>query len=278
MGYKLFSYLLSLLSDKNLDRLAGLLSWFVVRLKWKVLTKNIRIFLGENAPAKEIYRLAFGGTKNFILTSLEFIAARKGDLSQRVTFKDQNNLDDAIAKGKGVYILCMHIGSWEAMGAAMTRRIRDTRVVVKKVGGPSMNKFVCDMRKHNGFHIIERRKKGDALLGIKETLSQGNLVGFVIDQARPGEPKLPFFGVPAKTNTSFAAIWRKMKAPIVPGYCFRTAPGKYEVGFLPELELNDTGNSERDIVQHSQLFNHVVEKIIRMKPEQYFWLHDRWKD
>ncbi|MCX6128205.1 MAG: lysophospholipid acyltransferase family protein, partial [Proteobacteria bacterium] len=117
----------------------------------------------------------------------------------------------------------------------------------------------------------------DGMKGIREVLDRGEIVGFVIDQARPGEPRLPFFGTPAQTNTSFAAIWHRRQAPIVPGYMHRTAFGEHVLEFEKPLHLDVSKDRANDILQHSELFNTVVERAVRKYPEHYFWLHNRWK-
>ena len=100
------------------------------------------------------------------------------------------------------------MGNWEAMGAAWAL-VTPAHVLVKKVGSSSVDRFVSELRDRNGFLTVKRKKKGDGFSAIRDVLARGEIVGFVMDQARPGEPKLPFFGRPAKTNTSFAAIWRQ---------------------------------------------------------------------
>lgn len=112
--------------------------------------------------------------------------------------------------------------------------------------------------------------------GIKDVLSRGEIVGFAFDQARPGEPRLPFFDHPAKTNTSLAAIWNKFEAPIVPVCIYRRGFGKHELHIEPELKM-DPIDGKDDILDISTRFNHVVERMVTRHPEQYFWLHNRWK-
>src|SRR5690606_3301693 len=109
------------------------------------------------------------------------------------------------------------------------------------------------------------------------TLRRNEIVGFVLDQSRPGEPRLKFFSHPAKTNTSLAQIWRKWPAPVVPAYIVRRSVGCHDGYFLPPLNLQKTTDPEDDIVINSTLFNRTLEKIISDHPDQYFWMHDRWK-
>lgn len=277
-----FSWVLSLLPLQSLSSLAHALAFIlfkVLRLRRKLLLSNLDIAFGDTLSREQKHHVAYQSLYHFILTALEFLHERKGRLSDHVTFEGEENLRQALAKGQGVYILCMHMGSWEAMGGAITRHFAPAYVLVKKVGSPGINRFVVEQRRRNSFCFIERKKKGDGMLGIVRALKEKHMVGFVMDQARPGEPKLPFFGTPAKTNTSFAAIWRRQPAPIVMSYAIRTSVGQHVVKFLPEVQgLTVSDNLEADILKHSQYFNELLESCIRQHPEQYFWLHDRWKE
>jgi len=262
-----------------IDRLAKALAWIgfdCVRLRRGVVLHNLAIAFPEKSAAE---RRAIGRASyyHFLLTAFEFFYSRAIDVAATVTMKDEHYLRDALAAGHGAYVLCMHLGNWEAMGAACTRNFVPSYVLVKKVGSSSVDRFVSECRRHNGFLTVKREKKGDGLKAIAEALKCGEIVGFVMDQARPGEPKLPFFGHPAKTNTSFAAICRRFRAPIVPSFVLRQSFNRHVQYFLPEVSLEYTGDTDADILKQSTEFNAVVETCIRRCPEQYFWLHNRWK-
>lgn len=212
------------------------------------------------------------------LTMIEFLASSRRNISKDVTVKNPEYAQEILGRGQGMYAIATHLSNWEALGSGLTRFVAPAHVIVKKVGGPSMNRRVEDLRAHNDFLTIKRQKKGDAYAAIRGALAANQLIGFVMDQSRPGEPKLPFFGVPAKTNTSLAAIWRKCPAPVVPAMIHRI-PGtrRMEIEFLPEIHLEKTEDESADILHHSVKFNAAVETIIRRHPDQYFWMHARWK-
>lgn len=274
------SWILSLIPAKFLDSLSsGLacLCFDILRLRRSLVLKNLSIALGDVYDTQERIDIARESYKNFLLTCFEFLRSKKHDIAAHVDVQGSEYLEQALQQNQGVYILCFHLGNWEAMGAHLTRQHAKVSVLVKKVGGAGVNRFVEELRLHNGFHWVERRKKGDGFKGILEVLDRNELVGFVMDQARPQEPKLPFFGTPAKTNTSFAAIWRRRKAPIIPAYFHRKSPGHHVFEVMPEVKLICTEDEEKDILDHSVLFNNEMEKAIRKYPEHYFWLHNRWK-
>lgn len=97
-----------------------------------------------------------------------------------------------------------------------------------------------------------------------------------MDQSRPGEPRLPFFGKPAKTNTGLATIWRRTQAPILPAFIRRVDVNRHVVTILPPVCMSFKSDSE-DMTVASAHFNEKMESMIRQAPEQYFWLHNRWK-
>ena len=260
-----------------LSKALGFFMYYVVGYRRKMITGNIKKAFGDNYSEKQRDKIGFKSLCSFIQTELELLASRSGNLGKGVTLVGREHIDKALSEGKGAYILCIHLGSWEAMGSGMNRQICPTHVIVKNVGGAKTDKYFRWIRNKNGFLSVERKKKGDAFRAIKKVLGQNEILGFVMDQSRPGEPKLPFFGHPAKTNTSFAAILERMPAPVIPGYCVRTGPGEYEVTFEPELEIINTGDTESDVIENSKMFNRVVESLISKCPEQYFWVHNRWK-
>lgn len=282
MGFilSLIGDLLGRLKFGSLSRLAKSISFIffdILRFRHQIVLKNLRIAFSDSKSEQEILQIARASFYHFVLTLLEFLASRRQDISANVEIVGRQHITAALAENKGVYVLCCHLGSWEAMGSAFTRFIVPAHVLVKKVGNGSVNHFVESLRQHNDFLTVKRAKKGDGYEAIKQILANKQVVGFVMDQARPGEPRLPFFGKPAKTNTSLAAIWRRNPAPIVPVFLVRKSDGSKTMTILPALEIHSSTDSAQDILDHSLLFNRTVEDMVRSCPDQYFWLHDRWK-
>lgn len=279
---KLVAWFASQLSQRGVQLVGWLittLSFDVLRLRRRVVLANLGIAFGEEIPPNELVKIGRRSIYHFVLTFLELFRSKKHNISQDVKILGRHHLDGALKEGQGVYCLCFHLGNWEAMCSAMTRQVTPSHVVVKKVGGDHLNRFVDEMRTHNEFHWVRKNKgeKGTAYPKIVEILDRNEIVGFAFDQARPGEPRLPFFGRGAKTNTSLAAIWRKRPAPIVPGFIRRVKPGSHILEFLPPLDMKITEDPTQDVLDHSKQFNQVVESVVRQYPDQYFWMHNRWK-
>jgi KDO2-lipid IV(A) lauroyltransferase len=272
--------MLSLLSFRALEFLSlmmTILFFDVFRIRRRLMLKNISIAFDNEYKSCEKIRMARKACHNFIQSMLEAIVSRRHAIDADVVVENSEILEEAIALEGGVYFLLCHMGNWEAMGSFMSRRYRPSHTAMKTIGSKGVNRYVEEMRSRNDMHWIKRAKKGDAVRQMNEILDRGELVGFVMDQARCGEPRLPFFNADAKTNTSLAAIWNKRPAPVIPAYFYRRGFGRHTLVINPPLQLKRSEDLSADILENSTLFNSEVEKIVRQRPEHYFWFHNRWK-
>jgi KDO2-lipid IV(A) lauroyltransferase len=255
----------------------AVLCFDILRLRRRVILRNLEIAFGSEKTSEDKRRIGRLSVYHFLLTIFEFFRSPYHDIAANVEMRGREHIDKILAKGQGAYIICFHIGNWEAHSPAVTRQIKPVHIVVKKVGGRSVNHFVETLRRHNTFNWIQRQQRGDAFKAMKDLLAKNEIVGFVFDQARPGEPRLPFFNKTAKTNTSFAAIRKRLPAPVVTSFARRTSLGHHIVEFGPEIDFIDSENETQDIPDHSAQINRVIAEIIRQHPEHYFWFHNRWK-
>ncbi len=275
-----FSILISLTPPKVLDfcaRSLAFIFFYVFRLRRKVIIKNLNIAFGTEKSSQEKIRLGFLSYYHFILTVLEFLHYRNGDISKNTSIEGREEIDRVLESGQGAYIIAMHMSNWEASASVVAQQIKPVNVAVKKVGSSSLDSFVNELRRRNGMFSIERKSRGDAIRSMRKFLSKGELVAVILDQFRPGEPYLDFFGTPASTNTSFAGIWSLIKAPVFIAYSVRTKFGHHKLYFKKQLTMQTSGKPKEDVLTNSQYLNRVIEECIRKCPEQYFWLHDRWK-
>ncbi|MDD9950974.1 MAG: lysophospholipid acyltransferase family protein [Zetaproteobacteria bacterium] len=274
--FRLFSWQLSWWSERSLSTFASLLArltFWLFPSRLRVVDQNLQIAFGGQISAAVRKEIAYESVYHFALTCLEFLSVRDGSLGRHVSFeKGLEHLDEALSKGQGVYILCIHMGSWEAMAAGLDRMGYPNLVLTKPVRPRGLGRLVHELRRLNGMGEVIRRRKGDGYRGIVAALNANKCVGFVMDQARPNSPRLSFFGRPAKTNTSFAAIYSKRPAPVIPMYARRVGVHRHQLTVLPEVKF-----AQLDTQAMSLHVNQVVEQMIEACPEQYFWLHNRWK-
>ena len=248
-----------------------------LRLRRSLMVRNIKTAFPEISDHDAVV-MARRSLIHLVTTVIELLWVWRHDMGPRTQIANSEILTDALKDGKGAYVLCTHTGNFEAFAAILSKKFAKVTSPVKRVGSSvGLNRFIADNRSKQGMDAFVRNKKGEGFLAIRRALEEKRLVGFMMDQARPGEPRIPLFGKPAKTNTSLGAIWEKCPAPIIPGYCERIGFARHVVHLLPEIKFSTSGDSDADVLSRAQACNTIVEEIIRRCPDQYWWVHDRWK-
>lgn len=276
---RIIGLVISRMPDEFLQAIADGIAVFVIdilRFRRRMLLRNTAIITGHQNK-REHLKILRSSVASLALTAMETLEACVVRIDRHVTFEGDGPVRAAIAKGKGVFLLSTHTGNWEAMAGAVCQRICKAYVPVKKVGGDSTHQFVTSIRQRYGLHTEERKAKGDSYRIIKQTIEAGQVVGFMQDQARPGSPKMKFFGVDAKTNTSMAEIYRRFSAPMFGVLCRRIKPRHHRITFTSQLDLRRTDDQQADVEHNIRVMTQVTEYLIRPNVDQYLLLHNRWK-
>ena len=188
------------------------------------------------------------------------------------------NLAAAERQGRGVLVLAAHLGAWELQPFAHALYHKPAHFLVRPINNPRVDALVNRYRCLSGSRFIDKNQSAKAILRV---LREGGTVGILMDQnTTPDEAVfVDFFGIPAATTTGLARLARHSGAPVVPIYLFwDEAIGKYRGGYAPALPLVRSEDQEADIRANTRLFNQTLETFIRRFPEQWFWVHRRWKN
>jgi Kdo2-lipid IVA lauroyltransferase/acyltransferase len=180
-------------------------------------------------------------------------------------------------RGKGVLYLTGHIGAWELSSFAHALYGFPLHYMARPLDNARVDALVNRYRCLSGNQPIFKNESARALLKI---LKDAGTVGILADQnTLPAEGAfVDFFGKPACTTTGIARVALHTDAAVVPGYAYWDASiGKYRLRFEPEVALVRTGDTEHDVFVNTQKFAKVIEEIIRKYPEQWVWVHARWK-
>jgi len=182
----------------------------------------------------------------------------------------EEHLATARAKGKGVILFTAHFTTLEMCGSMFAK--------THSMGGLFRNPDnpVVSREMHRGrIDQMSAAVKMDDLRGLLRALKKGHTMWYAPDQSLKGKLSqvLPFFGVPALTNTATSRIAKMSGSPVVPYFGFRLPDGSYELRILPALENFPTDNIEADTI----FTNELIESFVREAPEQYFWVHRRFK-
>jgi KDO2-lipid IV(A) lauroyltransferase len=180
-------------------------------------------------------------------------------------------------RGKGVLYLTGHIGAWELSSFAHALYGFPLHYMARPLDNTPLDAMVNEYRGLSGNKPIFKNESARVMLRI---LKEAGTVGILADQnTMPGEGVfVDFFGTLACTTTGIARVALHTDAAVVPGYAYWDEKlRKYRLRFEPAVELVRTGDAERDIVENTQRFAKVIEEIVRKYPEQWVWIHARWK-
>jgi len=180
-------------------------------------------------------------------------------------------------RGKGVLFLTGHFGAWELAPFAQARYGHPLYFLARAVENPRVDALVNSYRTMCGNKPIEKNQSARAVL---RALGEGGTVGILADQnTLPEEGTfVDFFGVPACTTTGIARMALHTDASVVPGYILWNAElRKYRLRLEPMVELVRSGDLEKDVRENTQRFTKVIERVVRENPEQWVWVHKRWK-
>ncbi len=256
-------------------RRIGDLLWVVTPRRRGIALANLERALGKTLSAAERRRIGRRSFGHFGMTMVETCALffrSPHVLLARVAVDGLHNLKAAASEGKGVLALTGHYGNWELL--AFTPHIYQfpSSVVVRPLDQPATRWLVDRLRRRTGAEIIAKRR---ALRDIVEALRGGRLVGILLDQnaARSEGVFAPFFGVPASTSRSLAVISLRTGAPVVPVFIRREAGGRHLAEFGPPVPPPADGSVEA----YTAAFNQRIEDVVRQAPEQWFWMHNRWR-
>jgi KDO2-lipid IV(A) lauroyltransferase len=254
----------------------GLVAWHVLRVRRKVVLTNLRIAYPEWTESTR-NKVGRASVISLMRTCFEFLDAQRLMKVAQLECQGEERLDGALAKGQGVYILCCHLGNWELMCQYGAVRFKPVHVVVKPVGKGPMAQLVEQMRARRGMNVIRRDSDRVATMGIFRALRDGHIVGFMADQRRSKGLVVPFFGRDCHTNASLVQLWQRKPAPIVPVSLVRTGFDRFRFVVWPELAPDPGLCGSEDGIGLVRAMNEVIEKMVDARPEQYFWMHRRWK-
>jgi Kdo2-lipid IVA lauroyltransferase/acyltransferase len=201
----------------------------------------------------------------------------KQNIEQYVILDGHENFLEGQRRGKGVLYLTGHIGAWELSSFAHALYGFPLHYMARPLDNPRIDALVNRYRCMSGNEPIFKNESARALLRI---LHGKGTVGILADQNTMREEGVfvDFFGKPACTTTGLARVALHTDAAVVPGYCWWDPQmRKYRLRFEPPVDLIRTGDAERDIFENTQKFAKVIEDAIRKHPDQWVWVHARWK-
>ena len=255
-------------------RLGDLLWWALPRRRAVALDNLQRVFGGERPPA-EIRRL---GRRSFQHVGMNLIEAccyflrPTHVMLSRVRVEGLQHFQTAAAHGRGVFILTAHFGNWELLAAAHGLTGVPLSIVTRPLDHPLLEDLAARFRRRSGAELIVKRQ---AVREVLSALRRQRMVGILLDQnaTRAEGVFVPFFGSPASTSKGLALLALRTGAPVVPIFLRREPDGRHCIDVSAALPPPADG----EITTYTSMFNRAIEAAIRRAPEQWLWMHDRWR-
>ncbi len=261
-----------------LGRSIGRLLFRLDRKHREIALANLDLAYGDTITRDEKDRIALKTFVSLATLAFEFMRLpwlKPNDLHGYVSTEGRENLDRALEKGRGVIILTAHFGNWELLGVWLGLMGYRMDIVVRELDHPVMEEFVAWARTRSGNRIIYKERSMRKLL---RQLSGNGLAGILIDQNVTWTEGVfvDFFGTLACTNKGPAILAASSGAAVIPTFIVRRGRA-HTVVFAPEVEMQVTGERELDAIENTRRCTRAVEEMIRKHPDQWFWVHRRWK-
>ena len=268
---------------RPLARAAGItLGWIICflhrRLRW-VGMRNLALAYPEMSRRKRarILRGVFTSLGRQLAEVCLFPKYTRENVEEVVVYDGFENFQRAVARGKGVLFLTGHLGGWELSACAHSLYGHPLHVVMRALDNPYLDRLTREYRIMHGNSMIDKDEPVRALLS---AMKAGETVGILMDtnMTPPQGVFVDFFGIPACTPSGLARIALRTDAAVVPGFTIWDPElQKYRLRFDPVVEVIRTGNDEADIVANTQRFTKIIEDFVRRYPDQWLWVHRRWK-
>ena len=241
--------------------------------------RNLAMVFPEKSVAerKRILRGVFTSLGRQLAELCQFPRYTAGNIDEVVVYDGLENYERAYARGKGVLFLTGHFGGWELSAFAHSLHGHWLHVVMRPMDNEYLDRLLQSYRTMHGNKTVA---KDDFVRGLLAAMKAGETVGILMDtnMTPPQGIFVDFFGIPACTASGLARIALRTNAAVLPGFTiWDEALGKYRLRFDPALELVRTGHLEADIAANTQIFTKVIEDYVRKYPEQWLWVHRRWK-
>lgn len=251
----------------------GTLWYQLVPIRRRVVREQLKLAFPE-FDGKQIRDISAAVFRNLATTVLEILWLGRADsrqITDLVEIRGLENYEKLRAQGRGVIAITAHMGNWDLVACTQALSGVPLNVVTKTLKTRGFSNTWMESRQRSGVRLLGMR--GSALALVR-ALRKGEVVGLVVDQRtsiEEGGAAIPFFGRPALTTLAPHQLARRTNAALLPVWSFRCNKGNHVLVIDEELPLGATSEETMALV------NEKVESWIRKKPEQWLWLHRRWK-
>ncbi len=245
----------------------------------RIARANLERAFGAALTPREQVRLArasFAHAGMIMADSAYFRRCARLPLERLAVFEGTQHLLTAAAGRRGVLVFSGHFGHWELVGQLQPRIGVPFSMVVRPLDNVRLDGFLSGLRRGTGNELIS---KYDAARGVLRALRPGRAVGLMIDQNVRGEGGVfvDFFGAPASTTPALAIFALKTGAPMVPMFSYPLEDGRLLIRYGEPIVASRRGTLAEDILAITQQCTRRLEEEIRLRPDCWLWMHNRWR-
>jgi KDO2-lipid IV(A) lauroyltransferase len=257
----------------------GAVTYFLLVKERRKALHHLQLALGGERSSEDRRRIAIESFRNLGRTFFEVLNLNRltrDDIDRLVKFEGEEALKAAAASGRGVLFVTAHIGNWELMGRVVSMHY-PLAVMAAPIYDRRVEKVMIGLRAAHGIETLVRDSPGSLkrLIGM---LRRGGVVGLLIDQdTKTDGVFVPFFHQDAYTPTGPASLAFRTGASVVVGFIIREGVERHRIIIQGPLDISPTGHMERDVRDQTARFTKMIEEQIRKTPEQWIWMHRRWK-
>jgi Kdo2-lipid IVA lauroyltransferase/acyltransferase len=267
---------------RPLARAAGIaIAWIVYSVHRKlrrVGMRNLELALPEKSrrERKKILRGVFTSLGRQVAEVCLFPKYTRANVSKTVVYEGFENFERALARGKGVLFLTGHLGAWELSAFAHSLYGHPLNIVMRPLDNPYLDRLTRRYRTMHGNKAVDK----DFARGLIAAMRSNKTVGVLMDtnMIESQGVFVDYFGIAACTASGMARVALKTDAAVVPGFTIWDPQlQKYRLRFDPAVKLIRTKDREADVIANTALFTKIIEDYVRRYPDQWLWVHRRWK-
>lgn len=261
-------------------RCIGRVAYYIDGKHRRLSLENIRMALGKEKSPQELKRIIKENYCHIAQSGFEMLRALEYGkrYAHLLAIEGKENLDRALAKGKGAIGIMGHIGNITLLLRKIANEGYPASVIAKDPKDELVARFMQELRDRSNMGTVPPKPKSLVAKRSLTSLKRGELLIIPIDQNAGKEGIfVDFFGRPASTPAGPVIFAQRTGAPLVPMYIIREGRKRHRLIIEAEIPLVNTENKEEDLITNTQRLTRVIERYVRKYPSQWWWMHNRWK-
>ncbi len=262
-----------------LGSIVGLLIYFVDARHRRIVRRNLSFAYPDwtKAQIKEMSGRVFRNLGTTLMEICQITCLSGDDIIKRVNIKGEEHLREALEYHKGVVLVSAHLGNWEVVPLFWPLYFKTpVAFVARELENRIVDRWVCRLRSRFGGEVIY---KETAMPEMIRALRADKALAILIDQGTKSSlgVKITFFDKFVTATSGASLLAMRCKSPVLPGFCIRNGDGTFTLHLKKPMFLKRSGDLRADLKENTQIMTGLIEQMVRQYPEQWFWVHKRWR-